>query len=145
MPRELVITIEENGDQTLLATDGADIFLETAHTVTTRRASHVEPVNLFMRVAFYVLRACVSDKHAVAQWTRGWPCMWRVNTSPVGGPILRWKHLPKTDMPNGWSAGLQTVDDYLHYRNQVATWRNRRDAIEAEVKFLNEYFGERTI
>jgi hypothetical protein len=125
----VTLTIEEDGDLTFLATDSADVFLEQGETIT-RRASHVEPVGLLLRVAFHLLRR-FGTKNQIAAWTRTWPCEWRVNTKPVGGPVLtygdiepRYKHAP--------------------VGKRIVTWRNRQHAIDAEVAFLNEWFAERS-
>ncbi len=73
----------------------------------TQRASHVEPNNLVFRLLFHTLRTLFGDKGRMSDLTRKWPCLWRVNTSPVGGPIL------------------------------LERYRNRQEAIEAEIEFLN--------
>jgi hypothetical protein len=121
----VTVTIEENGDATFLATDSAATFLECGD-VRTRRASHVEPVNFWLRVAFHVLRTFWGRKTQVAAWTRKWDCLWRVNTSPVGGPTLRWRDVYDTNRGD-----------------EVATWHNRQEAIDAEIKFLDEWFAVR--
>lgn len=98
-----------------ITADGTVRFLNTPETATlitpetvTRRASHVEPVNLALRLLFHTLRRGFGDKTTAAQFTRMWPCLWRVNLSPVGGPVLQ------------------------------VRWRDRKQAIEAEVQWLNE-------
>ena len=123
----VTVTIEGDGSMTFLKTDAADIFLEMG-AVVTRRASHVEPYDFWPRLAFTVIRALVSDKSQVAEWTRGWKVLWRVNTKPVGGPILRWKH-------RGYP--------FAAYENKIAAWSKRQDAIDAEIVFLNKFFAER--
>lgn len=105
----ITITIDENGDQVFLKGHGADVFADVG-TVTTQRASHVEPDSAVLRLVFHAVRSLVSDASRIAEWTRNWPCTWRVNTAPVGGPIL------------------------------AGRWRNRKVAIEAEVEFLNTFF-----
>ena len=97
-----------------ITSDGRVRFLNTPETATlitpetvTRRASHVQPVNQLLRRAFYALRTAYGEKGWVAQFTRLWPCLWQVDLSPVGGPVL----------------------------SQV--WRDRKAAIEAEVRWLN--------
>jgi hypothetical protein len=119
----IVLTIDENGDQVFLKTDSADCFLEQGEVIT-RRASHVEPAPFWERQAFRLLRTLFPDTGRVAAWTRTWRCLWRVNTSPVGGPILR-----GYDYAGSW----------------VLTWENRQDAIDAEIAFLNNFFAERKI
>jgi hypothetical protein len=124
-PKIIALTIEEDGDLTFLNTESSKAFLEVG-TAKTRRASHVEPVNVVYRVLFHALRF-FGDKNKMAEWTRHWPVLWRVNTKPVGGPILTWAHVyPK----------------WPEYK-AVATWRNRQEAIEAEIKFLNNWFVSR--
>jgi hypothetical protein len=113
---------------TYLATDSADIFLECGETIT-RRASHVEPATFWSRVAFHILRRFVTDKSRIAAWTRTWKCEWQINTSPVGGPLLRWK-----DTEN-WRAGV--------WPEKIARYAVRQDAIDAEIAFLNGWFAER--
>lgn len=126
----LTVTIDDQGDLLYLKTSEHDIFAEMGEVVT-RRASHVEPETFWLRVAFHILRTVVSDKSRIAEWTRSWTCMWRVNTAPVGGPILRWKH---TD---NWRAKV--------WPEGIAAWQNRQEAIDAEIKFLNQFFLERGI
>ena len=126
----LTVTIDEDGNLVYLKTSEHDIFAEMGEVVT-KRASHVEPDTFWLRVAFHILRAVVSDKSRIAEWTRCWTCMWRVNTAPVGGPILRWKH---TD---NWRAKV--------WPEGIAAWQNRQEAIDAEIKFLNQFFLERGI
>lgn len=128
-PTKIVtLTIDENGDQVFLKTDSADIFLEQGEVIT-RRASHVEPATFWRRLAFSVLRRLFPDTSRVAAWTRTWSCLWRVNTSPVGGPIL-----------TIWDATGGHVPS-----NRIMTWADRQSAIDAEVQFLNHWFAERTI
>lgn len=45
---------------------------------TKRRVSHVEPVNVWLRAAFHVVRGLFGDEGAAGQWTRRWKCVWRV-------------------------------------------------------------------
>ncbi len=87
-PRKIVtIIIEEDGTQTFLKTDSADIFLECGETLT-RRASHVEPADWARRVAFTVLRFIFPDTGRVAAWTRTWRGPWLVDTTPTAGVLL---------------------------------------------------------
>lgn len=129
----ITCTIDENGDVIFLATDANDAFLNHGDVVT-KRASHVEPVQRFARVLFYILR-WFGDKGRIAEWTRNWHVTWRVNTRPVGGPILRVKDVhPEI-----------SFDHYPQYGEQHAWWFDRQAAIDAEIKFLNEWFLERGI
>lgn len=118
-----------NGEVIFLASPEHDIFLELGEVVT-KRASHVEPADFLTRVWFHIVRHFVTDKSRIAAWTRTWKCLWRVNTKPVGGPILRVKHVyPKY-------TGVEGQED-------IAVWRNRQAAIDAEVAFLDKWFLER--
>lgn len=127
----LTVTIDEDGDLLYLKTSEHDIFAEMGEVVT-RRASHVEPDTFWLRVAFHILRTVVSDKSRIAEWTRGWSCPWRINTAPVGGPVLTWADVaPSPCAP--W------MD------KQTFTTHNRQEAIDAEIKFLNQFFLERGI
>ncbi len=79
-------------------------------TSTVRRASHVEPVNLLARILFYMARSAFGDTGRIANLTRSYPGAWRVNLSPVNGPVL----------PD--------------------TYRVRSQAIQAEVSYLEKHF-----
>jgi hypothetical protein len=61
--------------------------------VSQRRASHVEPNNIVLRKIFHMIRARFGEKGKMANFTRQWPCLWRVNMTPSGGPVLtgRWR------------------------------------------------------
>ena len=122
----LTVIIDEDGNLIYLKTSEHDIFAEMGEVVTAR-ASHVEPSEFWPRVAFHILRTVVSDKSRIAEWTRGWNVSWRIDTHPVGGPLLRWKHL--------LTEGSESI----------ATFSNRQAAIDAEIKFLNQFFLERGI
>jgi hypothetical protein len=121
-------TVDENGDVLYLATEANDRFLKQPDSVT-RRASHVEPVQQFARICFYILRL-FGNKNRIAAWTRNWHVLWRVNTKPVGGPILKWVDYFGCGKRDG--AG-------------IAMFRNRQDAIDFEIRFLNDWFLERGI
>ena len=109
MDRTVTLTIDDEGNAVFLKGHGGDAFLALGD-IRTQRASHVEPDAWLLRLVFHAVRFLVSDASLVAQWTRTWPCLWRVNTAPIGGPILDGR------------------------------WRNRLAAIDAEVEFLNTYF-----
>ena len=75
----------------------------------------------------------LGGKKQIDDWTRTWGCLWRVNTAPVGGPILTWDDV--------WTAkGASSWAGRLSQSHQIATWRDRQVAIDAEVAFLNDYF-----
>ena len=114
--------IEENGDLTFLVTPAAAAFVTPDAVVS--RASHVEPDNILLRIVFRILRTVLGDKGRMSEFTRSWPCLWRVNTAPVGGPVLTWKHI------GGDS-------------DTVARFSVRQNAIDAEVIFLNKFFEEK--
>lgn len=78
-----------------------------------KRASHVVPENWPLRMCFRVLRAFFGDKGRISEFTRNWNTLWRVDARPIGAYIL--------------------PDRY----------ENRKDAIDAEVEFLNNWFIER--
>jgi hypothetical protein len=124
----LTLTIDEDGDLLMLKSDSADVFLEGAEVVT-RRASHVEPASFWLRIAFHVIRTLVRDDSSIAAWTRTWTCLWRVNTAPVGGPILT----------------VWDVTDGRTPSSQIMTWSDRQNAIDAEITFLNDWFLQRGI
>ena len=123
---EIPITIDQStGDMLFLETSGAQAF-KALGKLRTRRASHVEPYSFWPRLAFTVLRMLVSDSSRVAEWTRRWRCTWRINAKPAGAWIL-------------------TIDDvgmgYLR-GDEIAEFVNRKEAIVAEIEFLNRWFLE---
>lgn len=133
----LTVTIDESGDLIYLKTSEHDIFAEMGEVVT-RRASHVEPEMFWLRVAFRFLRV-FGDKTRVAEWTRGWKCLWLVDTRPVNGPVLTWGDV--------WEAkgGCQDWMRQMSMYKAKALWSNRQSAIDAEIIFLNEFFLERGV
>ena len=108
----ITVTIDKDGDQVFLKGHGAEIFAEAGES-RVRRASHVLPDGPFLRACFRAVRLFVSDTSTLAAWTRTWKCLWRVDTSPIGGPIL------------------------------CCRWRDREQAIQAEIQFLNNFFLEK--
>jgi hypothetical protein len=79
------------------------------------RASHVIPRNFALRGLFYLIRYWLGDKGRMSDFTRSWHCTWLIDTRPVGGPIL----------------------PTIYY--------DRKQAINAEVAFLNQWFIGRTV
>ena len=71
--------------------DGALTFVDDAPLASLnslgvcsrRRVSRIEPNHSVLRLLFYACRA-----FGLAEWTRWWTCWWRVNMSPVDGPII---------------------------------------------------------
>jgi len=104
----IVFSIDNEGDVKFLVSDATRPFLDDSSRV--QRASHVEPWNIPLRWAFYALRKVFGEYGKVAYFTRKWPCYWRVNLSPVGGPVV----------PVGFV--------------------NRDSAIDFEINWLNTYF-----
>jgi hypothetical protein len=102
------ITITAEGSVRFLNNE-VTAALTTPSTIV-RRASHVEPHGAIMRAAFHSLRFLFGEKGLVSDFTRLWPCRWRVNLAPAGGPIL------------------------------LQRWYNRKDAIKAEIVWLNRNF-----
>jgi hypothetical protein len=86
MKNSIMFSIDSNGDTRFLVNELSNGFLNCDSTV--RRASHVEPVNPFLRVLFTLLRYQFGDTGKVAAFTRNWDCAWRVNLTPVHGPIV---------------------------------------------------------
>ena len=77
-------------------------------TARKRRASHIEPGNLALRLAFHSIRRLFGESGRIAMFTRSWQCLWRANMKPSGGGIL-----PKL-------------------------FTKRADAIAAEIQWLNQ-------
>ena len=128
----VTVTIDESGDMVYLNTPENDIFMELGERITTR-ASHVEPYALLPRLLFTIIRYFVHDDSKLAAWTRGWNCLWRVNTKPVGGPILTCGHV--WHRLDAWGRLFADFEG-------VAAWSKREDAISAEIEFLNRFFLE---
>lgn len=112
-PKTVSFIINEDGSLVYLMDESVKSMFEGEGEV--RRASHVEPSSPFFRLLFHGLRYVFGDKGRMSDLTRNWPCLWRVNTNPVGGPILNTRY------------------------------KNRQAAIDAEITFLNNWFLERKI
>ena len=109
MLQAVTISIDEStGDYRFLVNEST-IDLVTAES-NVKRASHVEPWNPVLRLVFNTIRLFSGDLGYVAEWTRLWPFRWRVNLSPVGGPLV------------------------------PVEWANRESAIKFEVSWLEENF-----
>ena len=106
--KTLKVSMDEQGTLTFLVDADTEALLNATSTVM--RASNVHPANRTLRALFYALRTKYGEKGRVAQFTRLWPCLWQVDLSPVGGPVLD------------------------------ATYRNRQAAIDAEIVWLNTNF-----
>lgn len=101
----VTVTIDEEGSLQYLVSDAAKCLLDQDTVV--RRASHVEPDSPLLRCVFHGLRYIFGEDGTIGDLTRRMPCAWRVNTAPLGGPVL----------------------------DEV--WYNRQDAIDAEIEYIN--------
>jgi hypothetical protein len=107
--KHILVSIDtDTGDTRFLVSSASRGFLTVDCAV--RRASHVEPAFLPLRVLFTLARGIFGDEGRIAAWTRVWPCKWRVNLSPVNGPII------------------------------PVEWASRESAIQFEVEWLERYF-----
>lgn len=90
MPKTPLVTIK--GGAATFIDSRVPAGLKVQGRCVTRRASHVEPDGFLARLAFHGLRRAFGEAGEVANWTRSWGTLWRVNMSPVGGPVLagRW-------------------------------------------------------
>jgi hypothetical protein len=105
---EYVVTLSEDGTVRFLVNEDTKPFIDEDAVI--RRASHVEPKNVLIRLTFHILRGIFGEKGWMAEFTRRWPCKWRINLSPINGPIL---------------PGL---------------YKDRQEAIREEIKYLNSNF-----
>jgi hypothetical protein len=87
MPEQHVVRISPDGTVQFINKAALD-RLKAAGPVVLRRASHVEPAAAPLRWLFHLLRGACGEAGAVAAFTRAWPCRWRVNLGPSGGPVL---------------------------------------------------------
>ena len=106
--QEVTLIIRDDGALVCLDHEETS-FLRKLGRVTTRRASHVEPRDKTLRFHFHMLRYIFGDKGRMSEFTRHWPCTWRVNLTPVGGPVMSHR------------------------------WQLRQDAIDAEVEWLHDH------
>ena len=105
----ITFSVNDNtGNVKFLVSDYTLSFLDDSSII--KRASHVEPINYFIRSIFYVLRSLFGEHSLVGNFTRTWPCLWRVNLAPVNGPIL------------------------------PSVYSNRQEAIDAEIEWLENNF-----
>ena len=104
----VTLTIDASGNAVFIKGHGADMFCSLG-TVRTRRGSYVEPSYWPLRAAFHCIRRLVPDSSRIAQWTRGWWCMWRVNLAPVNGPLFgHWR-----DRMEAITFEIQYLDSYF--------------------------------
>lgn len=103
-PAPIVLTISDEGTIRFLVSEDTRPFIDDSAMV--RRASHVQPDNLALRWVFHTLRAMFGEYGWMAAFTRRWPCLWMVDTSPVGGPILPGRYRAR-------SAAISAEIEYL--------------------------------
>ena len=103
-----VLHISQQGQMATISGGPLMTLLIPLGQVSTRRASHVEPVYRVKRAAFRLLRWPFGDTGRVADWPRNWRGPWQADLAPSGGPVL-------------------------------GPFRNRQNAIDAEVAWLNEH------
>jgi len=85
--QERTLVFNSDGSMRFLAHDELTC-LEQSGSTAKRRASHVEPKRLVLRVAFHMLRRMFGESGTVAAFTRVWPCEWVVDLRPSNGPRL---------------------------------------------------------
>ena len=83
----VMVFIESGSIVALYDSTSQPLFAELGAS-EIRRASHVEPCNAALRFAFHFLRSVFGESGTVAEWTRNFRGSWRINMSPVNGPIL---------------------------------------------------------
>lgn len=113
------LVIGPDGKITTLANEDVDWLNVIADQVEKRRASHVEPVNLLLRMIFRLIRWSSRESGGLSEWTRRWLVQWRVNLGPSGGPIVQ-------SFTNRADAILYEVDWLLEHRYGI----NRMQAIK---------------
>lgn len=84
---KITVTIGDDGSLNFVANEALADLADLGHA-TTRRASHVLPVNRPLRVLFRWLRDKYGETGRVAAFTRRWPCQWQADLSPSNGPTL---------------------------------------------------------
>ena len=86
MANHVLVSIDASGTARFLVNSDSAGLLTLDCTV--KRASRVEPVSFTLRACFYLLRVLFGETGKVSDFTRNWPCKWRVNLAPVGGPVM---------------------------------------------------------
>jgi hypothetical protein len=88
MSAPVIFKIDSKGTATFLKTPITEAMFPEA--TDHRRASHVYPMSLPLRILFRALRGAFGDEGRVSEWTRNWYCLWQVDLSPVGGETYGW-------------------------------------------------------
>ena len=83
---QIIITIARDGSARAICRDPRDVA--SIGTGRSRRASHVLPRSLPLRLAFRAIRLALGDWGSAAVWTRSWRCLWTVDLDPSEGPVL---------------------------------------------------------
>lgn len=78
------ITVDSEGNLHYLEKPETE-SLRQLGTATTKRASHIEPCNWLLRLAFHAVR--MAGKRGEA-FSRTWPVDWRVNLKLSNGPTF---------------------------------------------------------
>jgi hypothetical protein len=81
----VIVTIDENGDARYLVSDISKGFVDSGTII--QRASNIEPSSWGLRFLFHAIRHLFGDEGRLADWTRQWKTCWRINLTPVGGPV----------------------------------------------------------
>jgi hypothetical protein len=87
MAQPIIVTIDEASAEVRFLISSETLCFTSAD-MRVKRASHVEPARLPLRVVFHGLRVLFGESGRMAEFTRHWGCTWRVNLEPVNGPIL---------------------------------------------------------
>ena len=94
---------DSTGNTKFLVNELSRSFLDDFSVI--QRASHIRPWNPMLCLLFRMLRALSGEYGIVAQWTRTWPCLWQVDLSPVGGPVV----------PVKWAERKDAIDFEIHW------------------------------
>ena len=86
MTDHITVSIDEHTGTTRFLVGELGQSLLTPDCIV-RRASSVEPISLPLRLMFHLLRSVFGEDGHIADWARNWNCFWRINLSPVGGPV----------------------------------------------------------
>jgi len=83
----VVVSIDTEGTATYLVNEHTKGLFPDAQE--PRRATHIEPELLPLRLAFRALRKAFGDDGTVAAWTRSWTIgTWQADFTPIGESIV---------------------------------------------------------